>query len=189
MGVSEEKKRLRNEIISKRRNIPAHIKEELENRIFDRLISYPLFVNSKTVLVYYSVNDEINTKNIIEYCFRNNKKAALPVCGQNRVIEFYCITSFSDLTEGRYNIPAPDVSRCNPVDDFTDSICIVPALCFDKSGARLGYGGGYYDGFLNSRKTYSAGLCFDGFIFENIPVESHDIAVDAVITESGVFEK
>ena len=188
MGIQKEKNLLRKEIIAKRKSIPADNKEQLESRIYDNLISYSAFINSNTVLVYYSVKDEIDTKRIIEFCFLNNKKVALPVCRANRVIEFYYINSFSDLTEGKFNIPAPDISRCKPVTDFSDSICIVPGLCFDRSGARLGYGGGYYDGFLNSHTVKSAGLCFDNFVFDFVPLESHDVRVNAVITEKGVIQ-
>ncbi|MBR4766909.1 MAG: 5-formyltetrahydrofolate cyclo-ligase [Clostridia bacterium] len=189
MSVFEEKNYLRKEIIAKRGSIPADIKEQLENWIYGNLISYSGFINSKTVLIYYSVNAEIDTKRIIEFCFLNNIKVALPVCKSNRLIEFYYINSFSDLTEGKYNIPAPDISRCKPVTDFSDSICIVPGLCFDRSGARLGYGGGYYDGFLNNHTVKSAGLCFDSFVFDSVPVESHDVRVDAVVTETGIIQR
>lgn len=188
MSIYEKKKKLRSEILTKRKSISSTLKKQLDNRIFDRLIAYPPFISSNTVLVYYSVNDEINTEKIIDYCFRNGKKVALPVCVRNRVMVFYNIKSFFDLKEGKYNIPAPDTNICSPVEDFSDSICIVPGLCFGKKGERLGYGGGYYDSFLNENKLLSIGLCYDRFVFDSIPCEKHDIRLNTIITETSTIE-
>ena len=188
MSISEQKNILRKEIIAKRKKISSGIKTQSETAIYENLISYPEFISSETVLIYYSVNGEIDTKKIIEHCFVNNKKVALPVCGSNRKIDFFFINSFSEITDGKFNIPAPDTFRCTPVEDYSDAICIVPGLCFDASGARLGYGGGYYDCFLSSHTVKSAGLCFDEFFLDTLPLESHDIKVDAVVTENGIIQ-
>ena len=185
--ISEKKNKLRREILNKRSSVPDEQRKLAEKQIFNNLLSYSKFSDSKTVLVYYSVNNEIDTVQIIEFCLNNKKRVALPVCKDNRVIDFYYIESFSDLIAGKFNIPAPDVNKCKQVTDYSNAVCIVPALCFDKTGARLGYGGGYYDRFLNGKTAETIGLCFDCFLLDSIPSEEHDIRIKTVITESGIY--
>ena len=187
LGATSDKKSLRKEIIEKRDSVNAGQRAEFENRIFNNLISYPVFAESQTVLIYYSVKGEIDTQSIIDRCFLNGKKVALPVCGKNGKMDFYYIKSRSDLISGKYGIPAPDTAKCEAVEEFSRAICVVPALCFDKRGARLGYGGGFYDRFLSEHSVKTAGLCFSGFLFDEIPCEQHDVLIDAVITENGVI--
>lgn len=68
----------------------------------------------------------------------------------------------------------------------TDVLCIVPGLCFDKNGSRIGYGGGYYDRFLKDFCGVVMGLCYDECFLESIPRDEHDISVDLILTETGL---
>lgn len=67
-----------------------------------------------------------------------------------------------------------------------DVLCVVPGLCFDKSGSRIGYGGGYYDRFLKDFCGVVMGLCYDECFLESIPRDGHDISVDLILTETGL---
>ncbi len=88
-----------------------------------------------------------------------------------------------NLTPDRYGIPAPT----EPWDGAID-LMLVPALAFDKSGARLGRGGGYYDRALAEHTGRSIGVIREAFVVEQLPTEPHDKKVDAIITEKGVYE-
>ena len=66
-------------------------------------------------------------------------------------------------------------------------LVIVPALAYDLAGFRLGYGGGYYDRFLTGTQAFKAGLARERLIMDMLPRESHDIAVDSVITEEKIY--
>ena len=65
-------------------------------------------------------------------------------------------------------------------------VVVVPAICFDKRGHRLGYGKGYYDRFLKNLKALKVGFCYFDMIEDELPIEEHDIKADFVICESGV---
>ncbi len=186
-SIIEQKKSLRSDILKKRNSASKELKNVKDSLIYNYLITSSVFNSYNTVLLYYSVNDEVDTLRIIEYCLSINKKIALPVCKKDGLLDFYFIESLNDLTEGKYKIPAPDITFCKTVTDYSDSVCIVPALCFDKTGSRLGYGGGYYDRFLKCHNVFSIGLCYDSFLYDTIPSENHDIKVDSIVTESGFY--
>lgn len=65
----------------------------------------------------------------------------------------------------------------------------MPGACFSKNGYRIGYGGGYYDSFLADYgiSALKVGFCYNRFIFDSIPTESHDIPVDFIITEKEII--
>ena len=62
-------------------------------------------------------------------------------------------------------------------------------LSFSSSGERLGRGGGFYDRYLQSFNGTSVGICYEGQLRNQLPVESHDQTVSVVVTENQVFEK
>ena len=66
-------------------------------------------------------------------------------------------------------------------------LILVPGLAFDKSGARLGRGRGFYDRFLAGITGFRVGVCFDWQLVESVPVEAHDIRMDAVVTPSQII--
>ena len=85
-----------------------------------------------------------------------------------------------------YGIPEPP-EHLPEITDFNGAFCVVPALAFSKNGQRLGYGGGYYDRFLSDFDGVSAGLCYSDFFINKLPAEKHDIALDIIVSEKGVF--
>ena len=105
----------------------------------------------------------------------------------NGKMQYYYIRSLDDVKIGAFGVREPDVNFCTLVDDYTDAICIVPAIAFDKSGYRLGYGKGYYDRFLCNFDGISIGISYDECITQKLCVDSFDIPVDYIVTQSGVF--
>ena len=144
MNIPDEKKALRRELIQRRRNMPDDVKSAADSRIFDRLI--PLLEKCSSVFTYVSTEIEVDTRQLMKWCFEHGKTVAVPVSGDSE-LTFYPIRSFDELSVGRFNIMEP-VDRSVPAVPDSDSLCIVPALCCDRCGLRLGYGRGYYDRFL-----------------------------------------
>ncbi len=153
----------------------------------DMIISKKLFesdeyINSDLILIYISVRNEINTYEIIKQSFNLGKKVAIPYC-DNKKMKFYEISSLNELTEYQFGIPTVNPEGRNPVSVDKNTLCIVPALAFDLSGNRLGYGGGYYDRFLDENTVASIGLCRKNFVFHELPNEDYDIRIPKVITD------
>ena len=106
-----------------------------------------------------------------------------PRC-KGKEMRFFRIADFSELKAGAFGIPEPTGSE--EPDNFSASLCIVPALSFDENGYRMGYGGGYYDRFLRGYDGISVGICYDDFLGE-IPREEHDLPVDILVTETKIL--
>lgn len=168
-----------------RRNISEEERISANNMIYHNFINSRYFNDFDTILCYFSVKDEADTRRIIEYSLSKGKKVYIPEC-VGREMLFYELNSIEELVEGRFGIPTVNTKNKKPLSEFSNTLCIVPALSFDKYGNRIGYGGGYYDRFLKENEAFSLGLTFESCLCEILPYEEFDIAVNAVITESGI---
>ena len=147
--------------------------------IFEQLV--PLVKNASSVFAYASTPIEVDTRAIIGYCLFHGIPTALPVSGDTE-LAFYYISGMAELKKGRYNIDEPsDLSRTAAADEC--SLCIVPALCADGDGLRLGYGKGYYDRFLCRFAGTSVIICYRDFI-RSVPAEPHDRRADITIYDN-----
>ena len=172
-----KKEFLRKKYKEKRDNIKNKVTKD--NLIYQKVINNKDILSSKTLLIYISINSEVDTIKIINY-FLNTKNIAVPKIIDNNM--YFCyVTNLNDLTPGKYNIPEP--TNENIVTDFDNAICIVPGICYDKENYRVGYGKGYYDRFLSKNKIKTIGLCYKECMIEKIDNDKYDYKIDEVITE------
>ena len=172
-----KKEFLRKKYKEKRDNIKNKVTKD--NLIYQKVINNKDILSSKTLLIYISINNEVDTIKIINY-FLNTKNIAVPKIIDNNM--FFCyVTNLNDLTPGKYNIPEP--TNENIVTDFDNAICIVPGICYDKENYRVGYGKGYYDRFLSKNKIKTIGLCYKECMIEKIDNDKYDYKIDEVITD------
>ena len=170
------KQELRKKYLSIRKNICSTIPSSI---ITKKVLSHPKIITSSTILIYMSNNNEVDTKEIIN-ALLPSKKIALPKV-INKEIKFYYINSLLELSPGYYGILEPITT--NPVNNYDNTICITPGVCFSRDGYRIGYGGGYYDRFLSKHKVYTIGLCYKECLVDALPHESHDKQIDEIITD------
>lgn len=179
------KKELRKRLKEQRRSITD--KSATDKKICSYLIRSDVFKNADTILFYAALDDEINIDECIDFALSQGKKAALPVClDDNGNMKFYYINSLNDIKTGHFGVREPDINICREVTDYNGSICIVPAIAYDKKGYRLGYGKGYYDRFLENYSFISVGLCYNDLVIDVLPTGKYDIPVDCIITEDGI---
>lgn len=182
-----KKSELRHKMKSLRLQIPTEQKKSYEDKIYKSIISLDLYKTSDLILTYVSHTNEIDTLRIIENALSSGKRVAVPKCTINcSQMEFYYIDSINDLNCGYMDILEP-INSAIKVIDFSGSICLVPALCFDKYGNRLGYGKGFYDRFLKDYCGTSIGLCFNSFIYDELPHNKFDIPVKIILTQDKVI--
>ncbi len=137
------------------------------------------FLAAKTVLLYHSLSDEVNTHQFIEeWCLK--KQLLLPVV-VGEELELRLFQNMNELKIGSFGIAEPT----GPL--FTDYAKIdfvaVPGMAFDRNGHRLGRGKGYYDRLLpRLTNAYKAGICFPYQVVDEVPVEPTDITMDGIIT-------
>ena len=176
-----DKKALRRAIGAKK---SALTPEEVERRsaiLAQRLFDTEPYRQAGSLYAYLSFNQEVRTNPIIERAWAGGKRVAVPkVIGKEMV--FIWLTNFDQLGPGYYGITEP--IEDGPVADDTHALVLMPGLAFDPEGHRVGYGGGFYDRFLEKEPEHPlVALCFDFQMFDHLEVESHDIPVDLVITD------
>lgn len=180
----QHKLELRNKHKRLRQNCPEKAKTELDRKITASFLSLDEYKNCTTLFAYYSTSIEVDTKKIIKTALSDGKRVALPKCDNDHGdMSFFYINSCDELIKGYFSLLEPDEIICKAVEDFSQGLCIVPGLCYDYEGYRIGFGKGYYDRFLNPFKGTTAGLCYSRNIEKTIPKNEFDKNVDILITE------
>lgn len=153
-------------------------KSAADEDIFGQL--KPFIDKARAVFTYASTDIEVDTRRVIAYCLEREIPAALPVSGDTELSFFY-INDISELKKGRFGIDEPPTDRPAVADENT--LCIVPALCADGEGLRLGYGRGYYDRFLSGFAGRSVIICYRDFKMK-VPAEPHDFKANFTIFDN-----
>lgn len=148
--------------------------------VIARLRANPAFVRAQTILMYYSLDDEVCTHQLIDTLAAQGKTVLLPVVTGAETMELRCYRGAEDLQGGFFNIMEP---VGEPFSDYeTIDVAVVPGMSFDTRGNRLGRGKGYYDRFLAQHPhIYKIGVCFDFQKMPGIPTEENDVRMDDVV--------
>ena len=184
-----EKILIREKILRKRRELSQLYKSQAESVMLESLLNWEFFKKAKVIHIFISRPEEPDTRPVIEHCWNNGKKVAVPVVLPNTFNLFHSeIKSFESLISGTYGIqePSPE-SRIKMTPDMFDLV-IVPGVAFDRNGKRLGHGKGYYDRFLELTGAFRLALAFDCQLLKTLPTELHDVPVNAILSESGIVE-
>jgi len=142
--------------------------------------------NLKIIGGYYPVNYEINDLEILNYFSKKGSIISLPKIKKKNQMEFYKWYKNAPLLINKYGIPEPETTnRVYP------DILFVPLAAFDKELNRLGYGGGFYDRYIQKmlkiKKIVKVGLAFSFQKLKTIPVNKHDKKLDIIITEKDII--
>lgn len=181
------KQELRKKLLAQRAATPLSERKRIDRKILESVKKHPRFRDAKTIFVYYSVGEEIDTRCLIAEALAQGKRVCVPKCLPGRRMEPRYITSENDLTEQTYGIPEPG-SQCPAASPKELDLCIVPALACAPNGVRLGYGGGYYDRFLAQTDAFCMELCAHCRLLGELPAEEHDIPCDCIVTDREVVQ-
>ena len=183
---STSKSMLRKKMIERRQKTSSYEIATESEQIKARLFDMEVFKKSKTVMFYVGKGDEVQTKDIILESMKMGKIVSVPyIENGNREMHASLLRNFDrDLTKGEYGILSPKKESYKPINTSSLDLIIVPGVCFDINGNRIGRGGGYYDRFLKSvsKKTILIGLVFDFQVVSNIPYDKKDIPVHIIVT-------
>lgn len=163
-----------------KRQFSSQMLHELSFHVLNKLLRHPRLKEAKTIMLYYSLSDEVDTHTIIDSLLLSKKRILLPEvtgAGTMRLREY---TGPCDLRQGVYGIMEPTGNIFTDLDSI--DLAIVPGMAFDHSGNRMGRGKGYYDRFLPQlRNAYKIGICFDFQVMEALPTDEHDISMNEVL--------
>jgi 5-formyltetrahydrofolate cyclo-ligase len=182
---ANEKRELRKKIINIIENFSEEYVRESDAGITRNVLALPEFINASKIFLYFSIEREPDTHAIIEAALAAGKTVAVPGSLDRGEMKARVIRGAEELVPGRFSIPSPPEAAEALLPEELELI-IVPALAFDSGGARLGKGGGYYDRFLSRTDAVKAGITRDRLLFEKLPAEPHDVAVDIIVTENAI---
>lgn len=200
-----DKQELRKEIRNRKRQFTQGQLGELSLSAISKLRKHPKVMAAHTLLLYYSLPDEVNTHEWIDELVAEGKRVLLPVVVNDKDMVIREYTGKHDLAEGSFHIMEP-VGKLFAEEDYQEiEVAIIPGMSFDDTGHRLGRGKGYYDRFLAKLRgtevdksgtevdksdtedknlgteVYKIGVCFGFQKLQEIPFESHDILMNEVI--------
>ena len=154
------------------------------------------FKNTHTILTYASFGSEVPTDDIMRRAWLAGKRVVLPRCGaEPQSLTWHMVESLEGLVRSSFGMREPPFDRSTQLDPQDvgpgDALALVPGICFDERGYRLGYGGGYYDVFLGGFCGTSIGLCREAELLASLAdlgvLEAHDRPVDLVVTQTRVL--
>ena len=182
-NVISEKELIREKIKKKKQQLTDKEKEIEAANVFEKIEALPEFINAHNIMIYWSMPDELPTHNFI-IRWSKKKTMLLPVVkGEDMLIKPF--STKEELKQGSLGIWEPDVQK-----EYLNSIdlVIVPGVAFDRDKSRLGRGKGYYDRYFINKRIVKIGVCFDFQLLESIPIDSFDIKMDKVVTNSILIE-
>ena len=155
---------------------------------FSKLIKLlNLEISSKKIGIYYPIGSEASTIRLIENLRKKKYIISLPVFDKNSKMSFYEWNENSALKINNFGIPEPFKSK-----KITPSVLIIPIVAFDANLNRLGYGGGFYDRFINkierSKKILKIGLALSCQKINKVPTNKFDRKMNYIFTENKVYK-
>jgi 5-formyltetrahydrofolate cyclo-ligase len=187
-----KKQSLRKLLLNKRKLLPKQAIIEKSNEIAKKLIKFDKYQQSEKIMLYISTKSEVQTRGIIRYSQKANKKVFIPLVIQEKhdMIPSLIIDCEKETAPGSLGIYQPKKEFHRPFPANILDLVVVPGIAFTEQGHRLGRGGGYYDRFLNklSKNAYIIALAFEMQMIEEMPLEKNDVPVDCIITEDRIIQ-
>lgn len=180
------KKDIRSDVKAKRKEASSDEIHKKSQKIFESFVSLKEYQDAAAVLAYVDCKNEVETSQVIRQCWKEGKIVAVPkVFG--KIMKFYEIHSFEDLEEGYYGIREPKHEGLKEI-DRPDAVMILPGVAFDKKKHRVGYGGGFYDRYLEEHPDLTKiAFAFEFQIYDCVPHEVFDIQPEKIVTEKRII--
>lgn len=206
MNIRERKIELRKEMEGLRASIMAEERDDKQQRIHERmtkLCSDRLLSHGKsgsnvtpTIMSYMPYRSEPDVAPLMEWCWQQGIRVLVPkVVADTKTMNLHIISRYEDLESGTWGIREPRSEVPIEHDLSTISMILVPGLAFDMDFGRLGYGGGFYDRFMQLfaarglKRPFAVAAAFDKQLISAVPSSWHDFRVDGIITESKMVFK
>jgi 5-formyltetrahydrofolate cyclo-ligase len=189
--MQERKKALRDQAHANRN--AQENKDELSQEICAKFIALPAHSCARTVMYYIDVRSEVRTRHALPTALEQGKKIVVPWCNDKGELELFHLENMDELAVGMYKIlePKPELRLLSnkQVEAADLDLIMVPGVAFDRTGARMGHGKGYYDKLLQHARPDAplVALAFECQLFPEIPTAPHDIFMDMIITEKAVY--
>ena len=185
--LKRAKRAVRLRVLAARDTLSATERERASARIAERVLSLPEVEDASTVMAFWSFGSEPDTTPLIEALHIRDIRIALPRIVDGDLEPRGFIPGVTPVTVTSFGACEP--AEAEEVDPSAIDVVLTPGVAFDRSGRRVGYGGGFYDRFFPRIRpdVTRLGIAFDvQLIDEDLPGGHFDLGLDGVVTESGV---
>lgn len=186
-----DKAKIRAEALKRRRSLNFYDVKKKSILICEKAVSYLEKINPKQISIYLPYDNEVNTFPIVAYAIFSGIRVFVPVADYEKKVLFHAeLKDLSRVKHDKRGIIIPEnLTELINEETFNPEIVFCPGIAFDLKGVRIGHGEGYYDRFLAKKKdVLKIGLAFELQLFDELPVESHDVLMNAIITEERIIE-
>lgn len=174
-----DKQALRKEIRDKKRVMTEAEIVAASQRLAELFVASEAYRQAKTIYGYLPYNQEVRTVPMLQHALADGKRVAVPKCYGDEM-RFIYLEDLSQVEKGYCGIPEPIADE--PIAEDETALVLMPGLAFDPQGHRMGYGGGFYDKFLEKEPNHpTIALCYEFQMLEHLETEAHDIPVDTVL--------
>jgi len=185
MSIDAVKRRLRRQAGARRRALTAAAADAVAARVCEHLLAERAIGEARRVAMYAALPDEIPTRPLFEALRCAGTPCLLPRVAPGRRLVFGLVDRWENLHPGGYGVLEPPEG--SPLlEPGEGDVVIIPGIAFDRAGRRLGRGAGYYDRTFppsGRRPPLLVGVACEAQILESVPADSHDRAMDAIVTE------
>ena len=154
--------------------------------LFELIIKKYNLKKIKTIGAYYPINFEIDCLKILKKIEKIGYKICLPVTKKKFEMDFFKWSYEDPLNIGNIGVPEPYKTK-----KMYPDLIIVPLVAFDKYKYRLGYGGGYYDRYIqkikNKKEIVTVGLAFSFQKVNRLPKNNYDKKLDFILTDNSII--
>jgi 5-formyltetrahydrofolate cyclo-ligase len=193
MSLQNMKQSIRKSILVQREQLPTEMRSAHSAAITERLLQLPEYRQAGTVLGYMNFGAEFASELWVERALADGKRLALPKVNRhtNHLDLYWVDDPESQLTAGLWGIREPVAELCKKLaapDEI--AFALLPGVAFTRDGARLGYGGGYYDKLLAGmvHRPMLVAAVFALQVVERLPQEATDIKVEWIVTEQEMID-
>jgi 5-formyltetrahydrofolate cyclo-ligase len=179
--LKRAKRRVRSAVRGERDAVPTDIREEKAERLVERFLALPEVRRARTIMLFSFFGSEVPTGSLIERLHARGVVVALPRI-EGAALLPVPYRPGDPTTSTAFGPEEPTGGAA--LDPTSIDVVGVPGVAFDRSGRRIGYGGGYYDRFLRGLPAFTVGLVFGlQVVDEDLPAGRFDLPVDAIVTE------
>ena len=176
------KSELRKQVLQEMKALPREQKQFIDQALTERLLQHPFYQEAKVIASYLSFSHEFQTQELIEQALKDGKKVLIPKTYPKGHMEFV-VYDPQQLVKTSFGLLEPQ-GDLEVVDASQIDLIHVPGLVFTKEGYRIGYGGGYYDCYLEHFSGHTLSTVYDYQVQDFIPA-NHDIPVQEVLIDEG----
>ena len=182
-----KKDKIRKEILAKRNILSDKDINKKSDLIIKNLASY--IENVQNIMIFMDMKTEVKITKLLELYSKKNFFISKITNSKNREMK---INKYNKNELILHKFGYYESSSNDFYDEEILDVVIVPALAFDSKKNRIGFGGGYYDTFLEkvrkkNNKVLFIGVCYDFQIIDSVPTEKHDVTLDFVVSESKII--